>query len=185
MSNHHPNAFPVLSTTRLTLRALAAHDADNIHFLRSDETVNRFLNRPTSTSTADAIAFIEKIQNYVTTGESYYWAITEKDKEQLIGTICLWGFNADLASADIGYELMPAYQGRGLMQEAVASVVQFAFHHLSLKYITAFTHPENTASTQVLLRNQFIPDTGYRFSTRETTQEELCFYLAHTDQATA
>ena len=73
----------------------------------------------------------------------------------MIGTVCLWNFSLDNKIAEIGYELIPDYQKKGFMTEAVNSVVNFAFNHLKLDKIEAYTHKENENSKKLLLTSNF------------------------------
>ena len=38
--------FPVIKTERLTLKKIEESDSDVILFLRSDKSINKFINRP-------------------------------------------------------------------------------------------------------------------------------------------
>ncbi len=147
--------FPQLSTEHLTLRQMNANDENEILLLRSDEDVNKFLGRPKISSIHEARQFIDKISKAIEEDQSAYWAIAQAGSERLIGTICLWNFDRENYIAEIGYELMPAYQGRGLMQEAVAAVTGFGFKELRLKRIDAFTHKDNRRSSLLLEKFHF------------------------------
>ena len=72
-----------------------------------------------------------------------------------MGTICLFDFSDDNSKAEIGFELLPAYQGKGIMQEAASKVVVFAFQQIGLKTIDACTHPENLGSIRLLEKLNF------------------------------
>ena len=111
--------FPRLTTQRLLLRKLTIKDAKEIMILRSDEQVNKFLDRPKSGNITDAEKFIEKINNGIDNNQSIYWVITLTNSDALIGTICLWNISSESDNAEIGYELHPDFQGKGLMQEAI------------------------------------------------------------------
>src|SRR5579871_6749068 len=122
--------FPNLKTERLIFRQLNADDKDEIFKLRSDESVNQFLDRPKANSIDDALQFIDKIDGFIKNGESIMWAIVLKDDPKLIGTICLWNFQNENTEAEIGYELLPEFQGKKIMQEAIsASVFSFWKFH--------------------------------------------------------
>ncbi len=84
-----------------------------------------------------------------------YWAITLNGTDKLIGTICLFDFQDDNLKAEIGYELLPDFQGKGIMQEVTAKIVDFGLHYLGLKSIEAFTHSENQSSTRLLQKLNF------------------------------
>ncbi|QKJ30798.1 GNAT family N-acetyltransferase [Mucilaginibacter mali] len=171
------NPFPVLATDRLVLRKLDLSDNEALLKLRSDESVNRYLDRPPTNSIADAEAFIHKIAAIIQNQHGIYWAITLKDEDALIGTICFWNFNHEKRMADIGYELMPQYQGQGFMQEALAKVLAYAFDTMQLKVITGLIHPENERSIQALKRNGFILDKTNEIVSKEDAGVEAVYVL--------
>lgn len=151
------NNFPELTTARLSLRQLVETDDENIFKLRSDERVNKFIDRPKEISIETSQAFIYNINDGIANQKWFYWAICLKGESNLIGTICMWNFSDDKTEAEIGYELLPEFHGRGIMDEAVKSVIEFAKEKLRLQKILAFTHKGNEGSTKLLQRNNFRP----------------------------
>lgn len=147
--------FPVIKTARLTLRQLRSSDDEAIFSLRSNKQVNKYLGRRPSESIKDAQDFIRAINENVQRNDSIYWAIALGDNEKLIGTICLFGFSKDNTAAEIGYELLPDFQGKGIMHEAATKVVDFAFNDIRLSSIEAYTHSDNQESTRLLQRLGF------------------------------
>ena len=156
--------FPELTTGRLLLRQLIAADANAISELRSNATVNQYLDRAKTTSIAEAAQFIEKINDSISRNQSLYWVITLEENNHLLGTICMWNINTEEDTAEIGYELHPDHQGKGIMQEAMKAVIDFGFNVVQLKIITAFTLPENIASVRSLKRHGFILDTSGKYA---------------------
>ncbi|MBK7500455.1 MAG: GNAT family N-acetyltransferase [Ignavibacteriales bacterium] len=150
--------FPVLKTERLVLRKLSLDDAEEIFFLRSDEKVNKYLDRPRATSIEDAHNFINKTNHAIENNECIDWAITFKDDSGLIGSICLWNLNEEENKAEVGYELLPDFQGKGIAQEALSAVITFGFEVMKLKTIEAYTHKENLKSTKLLEKFNFKRD---------------------------
>ena len=73
-----------------------------------------------------------------------------------VGTICLFDFSNEKKSCEIGYELMPRFQGQGIMKEASQVVIDYVFQTLKFKKIFAFTHYENLNSTNLLLKLHFV-----------------------------
>jgi ribosomal-protein-alanine N-acetyltransferase len=108
-----------LKTERLTLRQLRSSDDKEIFALRSNDNVNKYLDRKPSKSIDDAKNFIQTINENIQRNDSIYWAITLNGTDKLIGTICLFDFSEDNSKAEIGYELLPDFQGKGIMQEAL------------------------------------------------------------------
>ncbi len=153
MTNRIFTPFPILKTMRLVLRQLLDTDANEIFALRSDQRVNKYLDRKPAQSPEDAKAFIQAINENVKKNDSAYWAITLNDK--LIGTVCLFDFSSDNSKAEMGFELLPACQGKGFMQEAVTAVLDYAFQQIQLNSIEACTHAENLNSIRLLEKLHF------------------------------
>jgi [ribosomal protein S5]-alanine N-acetyltransferase len=150
--------FPVLSTERLSLRKLSLDDAEEIFALRSNDGVNKYLDRPKANSIDEAIAFINKVNIGIAKNNWIFWAICFKDNPALVGTICLWNINEAENKVEVGYELHPEFQGKGIAKEAFSSVIDFGFGVLNASKIEAYTHKENTASTKLLEKFEFTRD---------------------------
>tara|TARA_B100000767_G_C19663735_1_gene492174 strand:+ start:84 stop:632 length:549 start_codon:yes stop_codon:yes gene_type:complete len=150
--------FPEINTERLILRKIEESDSDVILFLRSDKIVNKFIDRPENRKTKnifDAINHIKKLNTETVNNKSFSWGITLKNEPKIIGTICLWNFSKDYKTAEVGYDLNPLFQRKGIMNEALKSVVNFGFTTLRLEKIEAFTHVQNENSQKLLVRNRF------------------------------
>ena len=130
-------------------------DAEEIFNIRSNEQVNQYLDRQAPSSIEDALAFIEKILAIINRNEGCYWAICLKENPRPVGTICCFDFSSDQTTAEIGYELHPLYQHKGIMQEAITAVLHYGFQVLHLKSITAFPTADNVPSIRLLERNGF------------------------------
>jgi len=150
------NSLPVFKTERLNLRALRPADAGELHVIRSDGSVNRYINRPKNPLLDDVKGFIETTNRKISESSCLYWAITLNTADKLIGTICLFNFTPDKTRAELGYELHPNHHGAGLMNEAVQPVLQHAVEKLTLQTIVAVCQPGNHRSVNVLLKNNFV-----------------------------
>ena len=126
-----------------------------ISFLRSDKNINEFIERPSAETKEKSLEFISKINNGINNLEFYYWAITNKNNTEMIGSICLWNFSKNKKTAEIGYDLSPDFQGKGIMNESLISVLNFGFSKLNLNSILAYTHKLNENSKKLLLKNGF------------------------------
>jgi len=167
------NPFPKLITTRLFLRQLQFSDANEIFQLRSDDSVNAFIGRQKAASVDDATAFINKIIAIQNNGEGLMWAITLKDDPKLIGTIGIWNIVKEKAEAEIGYELLPQYQGKGIMQEALKTAIKFGFETLKLKKFVAESRVDNLRSVSLLAKCGFT-------KTGEINGDYLSYELSNT-----
>ena len=156
MNYRNFSPFPNLHTTRLYLRAISPADAPTIFAMHSDKENRKFLDNPLATSIEDAISFIEKIRLGVKNNEFIYWGICSNENHaQLIGTICIWNFSNKIAKAEIGFELLPEYQGEGYMIETLEEVVRFGFEALNLKLMEAYTNSKNEKAIELLKKATF------------------------------
>jgi len=149
-------SFPELTTERLLLRELSLSDAEEIFLLRSDKKVNELIDRATATSIDDAYEFINKIIANQNKGEGIMWAITLKDNPKLIGTIVYWNIVKEKDEAEVGYELLPQWHGKGIMQEALLKVIEFGFTTPGLKTIVADPKMGNLRSINLLEKTEFV-----------------------------
>lgn len=168
--------FPVLTTERLILRQLTLEDENEVLAIRSNEMVNKYIDRPPTRTIEDARKFIDRITKNISNNESAFWAITLKNNPALIGSITLWKISKEHERAEIGYELHPDFHGKGIMQEAFTKVVEFGFQTMKLKTIVAFIHKENEPSKKLLEKNNFSVDPGYDELKTEEEKVTLLVY---------
>jgi len=147
--------FPTIKTERLVLRKLKESDWETVSYLRSDEIVNQFVKRKNADTQEKALEFILNTNSKISNNELIYWCITLKNEPKMIGSICLWNFSKDKKVAEIGYDLDPKYQGKGIMTESMIAVLNFGFQQLNVKKIEAFTQQQNENSISLLINNQF------------------------------
>lgn len=153
--------FPALTTERLHLRQLSPDDRGLIFTLRSDEQVNRYIERPRMQQPKEAAEFIAMIARGTDKGEWLYWAICQHAHPHAMGTICLWNFSDNKTQAEVGFELLPEFQGKGIMGEALRRVIRYAFTELNVISLEARTRKNNERSTRLLEKHGFMPATGF------------------------
>ncbi len=154
--------FPNFATDRLFLRAINNDDKKEIFALRSNPQVMEHISRALAKNIEEAQTFINKITKGINEDKLVYWGITLKVDDSLIGTICLWNISLDNYRAELGYELMPKYQGQGLMQEAFTRVVDFAFNTLGFHTLEANVNPGNKRSIKLLEKNEFVREAYFK-----------------------
>ncbi len=164
-------------TERLLLRPLQLNDAISILTIRSNDLVNKYIKRPRSISVEDAVDFIEKIDKKTAKGECIYRAIVLRESNTLIGTTCYFNFDEKEKMAEIGYELLPDYHGKGIMQEAVKEMINMGFNTIGLRIIVALTFAENIKSVQLLTKNKFKEDTTNQYVSKTIAEDLTVFYL--------
>lgn len=175
MLNRTFTSFPILTTARLSLRKLVAADEQEIFILRSDCEINRYLDRQLSNTIDDARNFINMVTDNINNNNSLYWAITLKEKNTLVGTICLFGFSDEYSKCEIGYELLTNFQGQGIMKEATEKVIDYAFETINVQMIEAVLHRDNQGSIKLLDKLSF----GKSKEPDVTNPELITYYLTN------
>ncbi|WP_420572839.1 GNAT family N-acetyltransferase [Kordia sp.] len=161
------NTFPEIQTERLLLRRLQVSDWEVVSYIRSDKKMNEFIKRPIDPSKEAALKFITRINNNIDTNTVYHWVITKQNDPKMIGSICLWNFSEDKKTAEVGYDLSTAFQGKGIMNETLKTILEFGFHTLQLDTIEAYTDRRNESSKRLLEKNQFSIVLGKKDSDNE------------------
>jgi len=154
--------FPELTTDRLLLRQITQDDVNEIFFLRSDSRIMRYLDRTPAKSLDDAYAFLKSIADLEKNKSAVTWAITIKGEQKLIGTICYWNIKPEHYRAEVGYVLHPDFQGKGIMQETLTSVLDNGFNVMKLHSVEADVNPANEASIKLLERNNFVREAYFK-----------------------
>lgn len=162
------------STERLILRTITEHDAAEILDIRSNGEINQFLHRNPPKNTFEALDFILGIKKKSSNNEILFLGIAFQNNPKLLGTICLWNFSKDRKTAELGYELLPEFHGKGIMSEAVNFILNYGFKDLNLKKIEAFTNKNNLNSIKLLQNSQFILNENRR---DEKFPENIIFEL--------
>lgn len=147
--------FPQIETPRLVLRQLTEADVPQIFFMRSNPGMMQHVKRPPHQSYEESLAFINMINNNVDENRGLTWGICLHGQKEIIGTIAIWRFDNENYRGEVGYQLMPQWQGKGYMTEAMHHIIAFALNTLKLHTLVGHTDPENYASHKVLLQNGF------------------------------
>ncbi|PKL90192.1 MAG: N-acetyltransferase [Ignavibacteriae bacterium HGW-Ignavibacteriae-2] len=171
--------FPQLESKRLILRQLKVSDLNEIFSIRSNAEISEFLDRPLAKTLDEAGKFITKINKGIKNNEWIYWALAPKHENKLIGTICLWKILENKNQAEIGFELLPEYQGKGLMQEALSEVLEYGFNTMGLNKIDGEVDPRNIKSIRLMLKNGFVKtiDLGHNKSEEGKILNTVVFTL--------
>ena len=109
------------------------------------------------------------------------WAMTLKDSATYIGDL---GFKGPVKNhaVEIGYGVLPEYEGQSYTTEAVQAVTQWAFQQKNVVFVEAETDPENKASRRVLEKCGFVPDgttgeEGPRFVRESPLPSQISTYM--------
>lgn len=154
--------FPDLATPRLNLRRIDNEDVKDIFFLRSDKKMLEFLDRAPAKSILEAVEWIRMINEGTESDQFIAWGLALKEEPALIGTITFWNIKKEHYRAEIGYQLHTKYQGQGLMQEAITTILEYGFKTMKLHSVEANVNPGNLPSIKLLERNNFVREAYHK-----------------------
>jgi ribosomal-protein-alanine N-acetyltransferase len=150
--------FPTLETERLRLRELSDDDVPAAFLLFSDPESMRFIGKPPHTTHDETLAFIRRNQLLFPAEEGIGWAICPRKSDEFIGYVAHWRLMKQHLRSEIGYQLLQARWGKGLMTEALRAVLRFGFVQMGLNSVEAQIDPANTRSRKTLERLGFVQD---------------------------
>ena len=154
--------FQNLESERLLLRQITPDDVDQIFALISNPETMKYIPRPLATTKDDAMGHIKMIQDKIVSNEGINWAITEKGNPKMIGIIGHYRIRWEHFRSEIGYMLLPEYQGKGIITEAIQLLVDYGFNEMNMHSLEAIIDPENTASARVLEKNNFVKEAHFK-----------------------
>lgn len=162
MLNTNFDPFPTIITERLILRQIMPADAEAVFRLRTDERVLKYLLRDKAATMDEIYAFIEKGQEEVRLGNAIWWGMELKEQPGLIGNIGCRITKKEHYRAEVGYSMLPAYFGKGLMHEALQKVLEYGFETMKLHSVEANIDPANDPSRKLLERNGFVKEAHFK-----------------------
>jgi ribosomal-protein-alanine N-acetyltransferase len=139
----------LLATERLVLRPLQQDDLETFLSIFSNPEVTRYYEVETMHEPAQAKRLLD---HFIASGRL---GIVPKGSEKIIGSCGICAISQEYYSASLGYDLAHEYWGRGIMTEALTSLLGFGFHSMGLNRISALTYPDNAASIRVLSKLGF------------------------------
>ncbi len=142
--------IPELTTPRLTLRRMLPTDASDMYEYACRQDVTQYVTwypHPDRNYTQE---YLQYIAGRYSAGMFYDWAIVYEPECKMVGTCGFTSFNFISNSAEVGYVLNPDFWGKGIMQEALARVLEFGFEKLELHRIEARFIEGNLRSRHVM-----------------------------------
>ncbi|MES2544207.1 MAG: GNAT family N-acetyltransferase [Bacteroidota bacterium] len=150
--------FPLLESDRLYFRRVNNDDVHEMFALRSNPETMKYVPRPLVKNKEEALEHIALIESKIVNNEGINWAITLKGNPKMIGIIGFYRTKAEHYRSEIGYMLLPEYNGKGIITEAVSRLIKYGFNEMKLHSIEAIIDPDNIASAKVLEKNNFVKE---------------------------
>ncbi len=135
-----------ISTDRLQLDLLTPDDHAFILSIVNSSGWIEFIGDRNVHSKEDALAYIDRIRN---TQNLYYWVARLKNGSVPIGIISFLKRDY-LEHFDIGFALLPEFQGQGYAYEGAKGILEMVGGYPEYHPVLATTLPHNVASIQLL-----------------------------------
>jgi ribosomal-protein-alanine N-acetyltransferase len=148
----HP---PAIELHGARLRPLVPPDAAALYAYLRDPLVTELTSYP-DVSVTMVGAMIERAMSRWACGELSKWGLVLPHDNRLVGTC---GFNEWSPShrwAELAFDLARDHWGKGLMRQAVAAVLQWAFRQDQIDRVQAFVRVDNGRSQRLLERSGFV-----------------------------
>src|SRR5215472_8022673 len=149
-------ALPVSEfvTDRLSLRRLAVEDAPSLHLAYGDADAMRFWDGPPSRDLAETE---ERIRRSLSVDPSWHvaWALLARHDKRFVGMINYHGRQDAHHRLALGWILVPRYERRGYMAEAVRALLAHCFETLQMHRVEAEIEPDNARSIRLAERLGF------------------------------
>jgi ribosomal-protein-alanine N-acetyltransferase len=177
------NPFPILETEHLILKRFEKTDAVAMFQLRSNAALMKYICRPLQTSINEAEELINKINELIIKNTGINWAIYLKTEQKIIGSVSFHKIDKENYRGEIGYFLLPNYWQKGIISEAISTVLNFGFNTLQFHSVEAQIDPDNIASERVLNKFKFTKEAYFKenFYFNEQFLDTAVYSLLKTD----
>jgi ribosomal-protein-alanine N-acetyltransferase len=140
-------------TDRIAFRLVTPDHASDYHAMMADPEMGRHTDIPCQPSEKQAASFVAWMARLNANNKGRAWALTHEG--QVVGFMRLNRIDRRDLVATVGYELARPFWGRGLVTEALMSVVRHAHGPLNVHRLEATVFNGNPASARVLLKAGF------------------------------
>jgi RimJ/RimL family protein N-acetyltransferase len=150
-----PEHPPTIELEGARLRPLREADADALYGYLQDPVVTERTSYP-AISVPFVESMIERSLSRWAAGELSKWGIALRHDDRLVGTC---GFNEWSQAhrwAELAYDLARDRWGTGVMRQAVAAVLEWAFGQGRIDRAHAFVRVDNLRSQRLLDRSGFL-----------------------------
>jgi RimJ/RimL family protein N-acetyltransferase len=147
--------FPItLTGNGVTLREWRSEDLDDLIELLDEPDVARWTPMPSPFDVEAGMAYLKRAHQGRTSGQRIQLAITT-DGGKPLGEVLLFGVDAGLKEAELGYLVGAPHRRRGLASGALSLLSGYARGTLSLDRLLLRIDPDNAASCAVAQRCGF------------------------------
>jgi ribosomal-protein-alanine N-acetyltransferase len=148
------NDFPIIKTDRLLLRQFINDDIDKVFAGLSHPDVIKYygVSYHSLEATKRQMKFFSDLEVNET---GIWWAVCSIDNKVFYGAGGLNSLSKEHKKAEIGFWLIPAFWGKGIMTEAIPLICDYGFNRLGLHRIEGIVETENINCKKALTKLEF------------------------------
>jgi [ribosomal protein S5]-alanine N-acetyltransferase len=150
-----PQHPPTIELDRVRLRPLRMTDVDALFTYLRDPVVTELTSYP-AVSVPMVEAIIERSLSRWAAGDLSKWGVALRHDDQLVGTCGFNEWSQVHRWAELAFELAQPHWGKGLMGQAVAAALQWAYQQDHVDRVHAFVRVDNRRSARLLERAGFV-----------------------------
>lgn len=140
--------FEILTTPRLLLRKITPEVFNHVFETFTNAEKMTFFGLETQEQLDEEQRKYDK--GVSTFSKSFlYFQVMDQATEQVIGWCGYHTWYVDHNRAEIGYGISEKFRRKGLMSEAMMTIIKYGFFEMKLHRIEAFISPENDASIAI------------------------------------
>ncbi|MBP1546270.1 MAG: GNAT family N-acetyltransferase [Oscillospiraceae bacterium] len=167
-------------TARLVCRRFVYDDCnDMLTNWASDPDVQSEYGEPVYENVSQVKELLNRYIDGYQRQDYYRWAIIEKCSNSNIGQIAFCRVYSDCETAEIEYCIGKRFWGKGYAGEALAGLIDLAFHNMDFNKLEAYHRSENIRSGRVLEKSPMhITDNVERFLRNGSVSVgEVCYSI--------
>lgn len=145
----------LLQTKDLILRALEPEDLEFFYTIENDTELWRTSNTTVPYSRYILKQYLESIQGDLFTDKELRLIIESRNTFDVLGMIDIYNFNALHQRAELGIVLLKKHRGKGYAQQAISTLVNYAFEHLMIHQLYAYVNEDNLISSKLFEKCNF------------------------------
>lgn len=148
------NATKQIETQRFELREIQQEDIQHIHQGLSDSNVTAFydVHFATLEATQEQMDWYADLKK---NGTGCWWGVFSKETGAFCGAGGYNSLEQQHQKAEIGFWLLPAYWGKGIMSEVMPCLFQLGFEVLNLNRIEGYVVSDNHKCKRALEKINF------------------------------
>jgi ribosomal-protein-alanine N-acetyltransferase len=148
--------FVGLETERLHLKCVDQSDREFIFEEFQDDYINKYLYDQEPMTDIKQADDLIVFYNMKEPRNQNRWILINKLENIKMGTCGFHIWDREKKKAEIGFELMQQYTGKGFMTEAVEAIIKFARTEMKVNKIIAIVYIENRDCKRLLEKLGFI-----------------------------